>query len=570
MSQSPLRILLVDDSEHDRLAFCRAFEKSQVIAAIDECERAEQALEQLEKDLDAFDVIVTDYKLPGLSGLELCQELIRRQCLLPLVLMTGAGTEHLAVEALKVGVHDYIVKDSRQGYLQLLPVALPDIVRKHNDGVARQKAEAALVRRAQELAALYATSLEINAQPDLDTLLHSIVQRAAGLLDARMGGLYLTRPDNEMLELVVSYNLPRDYTGTILRLGEGLSGRVAQTGQPMMVADYEHWAGKAQAYADLSIRRILGVPLKHKGQIMGVINITDDARTEAFSEEQIRLVSLFADQAAIAISNARLYEVVRQSNAELQARNEELDAYAHTVAHDLKGPLATVTGFAELLLESGDQLSDQDRHESHTTILHTGRKMFSIIEELLLLAGVRQATVEIGPLDMGQIVNEAQQRLANLIAESHAQIVCPETWPAVLGYGPWVEEVWANYLSNGLKYGGQPPRLVLGADPLPNPPACGGGQPACGRQGWGMVRFWVRDNGAGLVPEAQARLFTPFTRLDQARAQGHGLGLSIVRRIVEKLGGQVGVESAGVSGQGSLFYFTLPSPAAARPHKEEE
>jgi len=72
----------------------------------------------------------------------------------------------------------------------------------------------------------------------------------------------------------------------------------------------------------------------------------------------------------------------------------------------------------------------------------------------------------------------------------------------------------------------------------------------------GMVRFWVRDNGHGLSPEEQARLFTPFTRLDQARAKGHGLGLSIVRRIVEKLGGQVGVES--LVGQGSSFFFTLP------------
>jgi two-component system sensor histidine kinase/response regulator len=75
--------------------------------------------------------------------------------------------------------------------------------------------------------------------------------------------------------------------------------------------------------------------------------------------------------------------------------------------------------------------------------------------------------------------------------------------------------------------------------------------------GGGMVRFWVRDNGPGLTPEAQSRLFTPFTRLDPVRAQGHGLGLSIVRRIAEKLGGQVGVESQ--LGQGSTFFFTLPA-----------
>jgi two-component system sensor histidine kinase/response regulator len=117
-------------------------------------------------------------------------------------------------------------------------------------------------------------------------------------------------------------------------------------------------------------------------------------------------------------------------------------------------------------------------------------------------------------------------------------------WPVALGYAPWVEEVWINYLSNAFRYGGRPPRLELGAEAQPD----------------GRVRFWVRDNGAGLTPEDQARLFTPFTRLDQVQVKGHGLGLSIVRRIVEKLGGQVGVESQ--IGQGSTFSFTLPGVAS--------
>ena len=100
--------------------------------------------------------------------------------------------------------------------------------------------------------------------------------------------------------------------------------------------------------------------------------------------------------------------------------------------------------------------------------------------------------------------------------------------------------MWVNYLSNGIKYGGRPPRVELGATVQPD----------------GMVRFWVRDNGPGILLEEQARLFTLFTRLDQVQVKGHGLGLSIARRIVEKLGGQVGTESE--IGQGSVFSFTLP------------
>jgi len=113
-----------------------------------------------------------------------------------------------------------------------------------------------------------------------------------------------------------------------------------------------------------------------------------------------------------------------------------------------------------------------------------------------------------------------------------------------LGHGPWVEEVWTNYLSNALKYGATPPaapRIELGA----------------ALQSDGMVQWWVRDHGPGLAPEAQTRLFTPFTRLDQVRMRGYGLGLSITRRIVEKLGGQVGLTSD--MGEGSTFYFTLPA-----------
>ena len=114
-------------------------------------------------------------------------------------------------------------------------------------------------------------------------------------------------------------------------------------------------------------------------------------------------------------------------------------------------------------------------------------------------------------------------------------------WPIASGYAPWIEEVWVNYVSNAIKYGGRPPHIELGAT----------------RQANDTIRFWVRDNGGGLTLEEQSRLFTAFTRLHQARAKGHGLGLSIVKRIIEKLGGTVGVESE--IGAGSTFYFILPA-----------
>lgn len=251
------------------------------------------------------------------------------------------------------------------------------------------------------------------------------------------------------------------------------------------------------------------------------------------------------DQAvAEARERQRVEEAVRSHVAELEARNNDLDAFAHTVAHDLKSPLNRVLGYADLLTDFGPELTPTESRRYLHEISRAVGTMNNIIRELLLLAQVHKADVEREPLPMASLIDEARTRLNDVIDTSQAQIILPETWPLAIGYGPWIVEVWINYLSNALKYGGQPPRIELGAD-----------QPVRGQ-----IRFWVRDNGLGLSAVDQARLFTPFTRLDQTRAQGHGLGLSIVRRIVEKLGGEVGVSSQ--PSRGSTFSFTLPAYCA--------
>jgi signal transduction histidine kinase len=241
---------------------------------------------------------------------------------------------------------------------------------------------------------------------------------------------------------------------------------------------------------------------------------------------------------------------LREYAAALEARNRELDAFAHTVAHDLKDPMAAILGFADLLQQQQGMAVDEEVRLCAQGIAGSAWKMNNIIDDLLLLGEIRQGDVEAAPLDMASIVDSAQERLAPMVAQHQAEIVLPATWPVVLGYGPWIEQVWVNYLSNAIKYGGEPPRMELGTD---------GGNGTRGSNG--TARFWVRDNGPGLAEEEVSRLFEPFTRLNQARARGHGLGLSIVRRIVEKLGGEVGVESE--LGEGSLFYFALP--VATRP-----
>jgi signal transduction histidine kinase len=247
---------------------------------------------------------------------------------------------------------------------------------------------------------------------------------------------------------------------------------------------------------------------------------------------------------AITIAMARFDDMMklRRLNAELQIRNEDLDAFAHTVAHDLQSPLSLMIGYAEVLEQDFASLPPEAVQTYLRTIVQNGRKLSDMVDALLMLAGVRRTDVAKMTVDMAGIVAEALERVRPLIEDYQPEIILPERWPEALGYGPWIEEVWVNYTSNALKYGGRPPQLELGAETQPD----------------GTVRFWIQDNGPGLTPEEQARLFIPFTRLDQVQVKGYGLGLSIVRRIVEKLGGEVGVESAGMPGQGSTFHFTLP------------
>jgi signal transduction histidine kinase len=160
-----LRILLIEDNHHDQIAFRRAFKMadgdSEMAVDITMCARAEEALARLaevpseaETRADAvdFDLIVADHKLPGMSGLDLCKTLLAQDVPVPLVILTGRGSEALAVEALKAGVEDYIIKDPERGYLALLPVVLWDVVRKYDDRLARERAEAALAKQAEELA----------------------------------------------------------------------------------------------------------------------------------------------------------------------------------------------------------------------------------------------------------------------------------------------------------------------------------------------------------------------------------------------------------------------------------
>jgi two-component system NtrC family sensor kinase len=187
------------------------------------------------------------------------------------------------------------------------------------------------MRRVFEMEALRRTTLDITSQLDVPQLLDSIVQRAAALARTTGGGLYLYHPGEEELELVVSHRFDKDYTGTCLKVGEGLSGKVMQIGQPLIVEDYTAWEGRSAKYEGSPFRAVLAVPLKWGEKIVGVLNVTDVEKPRAFSGHDLWLLELFANQAAIAIENARLHEATRQRVEQLSAIEE--------IAHELSSTL---------------------------------------------------------------------------------------------------------------------------------------------------------------------------------------------------------------------------------------
>lgn len=252
---------------------------------------------------------------------------------------------------------------------------------------------------------------------------------------------------------------------------------------------------------------------------------------------------------------------LRAQTEHLAAQNDELDAYAHSVAHDLKNPLTALIGAAALIEQGVGRLPPEALSASAASVNRSARKMTAIIDALLLLGSVRRSQdLQLSPLAMDLPVADALSRLAAQIAQREASVSAVEEWPLVRGYPPWVEQIWINLLGNALKYGGTRPRIEVLAESDAHAERC---------------RFLCRDHGPGIPAAQRERLFRQFSRIDPSAAvEGHGLGLSIVKRMVDRMGGEVGCDET--PGGGATFWFSLPridpvrSGAADRPAARAE
>lgn len=479
----------------------------------------------------------------------------------------------------------------------------------------REAALQSAMAQKQMLTALYQASAALVSTLDYEEVLDRILEQIVTLVPCDAANVMLV--EGNVARVFRGYGYERFGVATTLRDIEFEISQVRglaimrETLQPLTIPDVRHSEFWVYSRPEQHwIRSYIGVPVHLRGRLLGYLSVLSATPDFYTDEDALRLESL-AQQAAVAIDNAYLYQQAQleieerqRAEQELQRHREHLEelviertadlqqalaqleaeimerehliadlrAFSHTVAHDLKNPLTVMMGYSSLLIEALSGASPEAGFAK--TLLTTTEKMKHIVEELLLFANVRQAEIVSVPLDMAAIVAEVQMRMMPLLTNTNAQLEVPVAWPVAMGHAAWVEEVWVNYISNALKYGGHPaegipPHVVLGYTILDAEFAIVEDAGAATmltqnlrfkiQKPASKVIFWVRDHGPGISPEAQAQLFVPFSRLETARVPGHGLGLSIVKRIVEKLGGEVGVASE--RGQGALFYFTLPVEA---------
>jgi light-regulated signal transduction histidine kinase (bacteriophytochrome) len=263
----------------------------------------------------------------------------------------------------------------------------------------------------------------------------------------------------------------------------------------------------------------------------GGIGMKDAEKTrEQLTRELASLRRRIAALRVAETERQRAEDALRRHVHELQARNEEWDAFTGSVAPDLLRTLGVIVGFAEALEEDPASLSERDVRRYLRAIARRGRHMRAVVDDLVSQVLTREAEVDVEPLDMAGIVAQSLERLERTGDEFRPRVTLPESWPAALGYGPWVVAVWSSLLHIAVVSGDRPPRLELGGT----------------RQEGGEVHFWIRsaDAGRALAPTGQ----------DQVREQVCRSELSVARRMVERMGGRVEVGRTS----GSMLSFTLP------------
>ena len=309
---------------------------------------------------------------------------------------------------------------------------------------------------------------------------------------------------------------------------------------------YPQFRDKKRSY----IRGWMAIPLRAHGRMTGFISL-DSRKPGQYQERDAHLAVSYANQVAIALENARLFsdlqlELGMRQNliSELEAKNAELERFTYTVSHDLKSPLFTIRGFLGYLEQDAMAGNHERIRSDMQRITDATEKMQQLLNELLELSRIGRVKNEAQSISFEEIAREAVELVQGRIIERGVSVHIGADMPIVHGDRQRLLEVVQNLVDNATKFmGDQPdPRIEIGQEGSED------GKPV----------FYVRDNGMGILAEHHDRVFGLFNKLD-VKSDGTGIGLALVKRIIEVHGSRIWIQSE--AGKGTVFYFTLPVPA---------
>ncbi|GIW54878.1 MAG: hypothetical protein KatS3mg082_1282 [Nitrospiraceae bacterium] len=285
---------------------------------------------------------------------------------------------------------------------------------------------------------------------------------------------------------------------------------------------------------------MLSIPLLSQGEPFGVLVLLKE---DGGSRDRwnVRLAKGLAEEAALAISNARLYEQAHQKQKDLAARLRHLEHLAETLAHDLKGPGERMGGLASLVMKEYQARLDDRGARWLSLIEQNGRELAARVEGLLAVARVGSRQEAIAAVDPYLVINEVLKARSWQLEQRRAQVEVGQGFPLVACHHAYLRQVFDNLISNSVRFTPEDvsPDIAITAA-RDGPMAC----------------FAIRDRGVGIPADKRKRVFEPFVRLQLGGDKGSGIGLTIVKRIVELYGGQVWIEPN--EGPGCTVKFTLP------------
>ena len=488
-----ISILFVEDQKETRIGISEMLKRR--FSTVFVAENGKDALEIYKKHKP--DLVLSDVQMPFMDGLQLAEKIKEINPNAKVIMMTAFTDSTFLLKAIELQVEDYLVKPIRKHKLL-------SIIKKHVENIQLEKEliakDIALIKSEEKYRLLTESLNDVLLQISVEgeiLYISPAIKKFSGYSDTEEIGNFIRKYFVDIDEFNQAIHIISD-------------SKTAKNGG---IFEFQFRAANNNIFPV----EVSYIPLFDGGKVIALQLVMRNT-TERKEAEKSRI----------------------QYTKDLQERNEDLDAFSQTVAHDLNNPIASIIGFTELLLEDYNHLSEKEIKKLLRIVVDSGEKMKQIISSLLLFASLRKADVITQELSMCEILANSISRFKSIIDKNNVKFLFPKKFPKTVGNSQWVEEVLVNYISNAIKYGGIPPVIEIRAEIEDN----------------NMVRFFVRDNGNGISKEDQKLLFKQFERLNQVGISGHGLGLSIVRRIVEKLGGEVGVNSE--IGKGSEFYFSLP------------